>query len=127
MASNYGGRLLQRCSNSAKAFTSPATRLASVASGSSKLGGLAPSMPSSTSRLARRQRLFSNSRLPLALGCGQSLIPLHSVTASALLKSMLSSEVGQWSCLSEDKSSRRQEVNFIVIYLKFRADQGLGH
>ncbi|KAL6497529.1 hypothetical protein OROHE_027158 [Orobanche hederae] len=28
-------------------------------------------------------------------------MPLHSVTASALLRSMLSSKVGQWSVLSE--------------------------
>lgn len=28
-------------------------------------------------------------------------MPLHSVTASALLKSLLSSEVGQWGSLSE--------------------------
>lgn len=40
-------------------------------------------------------------RLPVELACGESLMPLHSVTASALLKSMLSSKVGHWGFLSE--------------------------
>lgn len=40
-------------------------------------------------------------RLPKELSCGDSLMPLHSVTASVLLKSLLSSEVGQWGSLSE--------------------------
>lgn len=43
-------------------------------------------------------------RLPVELGCGDSLMPLHSATASALLNSMLSSKVGQWGCLSEGTS-----------------------
>lgn len=38
---------------------------------------------------------------PRVLGSANSLMPLHSVTASALLKSLLSSEVGQWGSLSE--------------------------
>lgn len=40
-------------------------------------------------------------RLPVELGCGESLMPLHSATASALLTSMLSSKVGRWGVLSE--------------------------
>nr|XP_043607530.1 protein NUCLEAR FUSION DEFECTIVE 6, mitochondrial-like [Erigeron canadensis] len=48
----------------------------------------------------RRKPLFS-SREPVELSCMQSLMPLHSATASSLLKSMLSSEVGQWGSLSE--------------------------
>ncbi|KAF5954125.1 hypothetical protein HYC85_006981 [Camellia sinensis] len=41
------------------------------------------------------------SRLVVELGCGESLMPLHSATASSLLNSVLSSKVGQWGCLSE--------------------------
>ncbi|KAL3526044.1 hypothetical protein ACH5RR_014416 [Cinchona calisaya] len=101
MASNCARRLLQRSSSSAKNFLISAPRISpppSVGSGpSAKFSGL----PSSASRLSRCQNLFSKSRLPVELGCGESLMPFHSVTASALLKSMLSSEVGQWGCLSE--------------------------
>nr|XP_019703364.1 uncharacterized protein LOC109505330 [Elaeis guineensis] len=41
-------------------------------------------------------------RLPVELGCAQSLMPLHSVTASALFTSMLSLKPGNWAWLSED-------------------------
>ncbi|GJT83120.1 hypothetical protein Tco_1057462 [Tanacetum coccineum] len=40
-------------------------------------------------------------REPVELSCAQSLMPLHSATASSLLRSMLSSKVGQWGSLSE--------------------------
>ncbi|KAG8367077.1 hypothetical protein BUALT_Bualt16G0035100 [Buddleja alternifolia] len=40
--------------------------------------------------------------LPVELRCGESLMPLHSVTASALLNSKLSSKIGHWTFLSED-------------------------
>ena len=43
-------------------------------------------------------------RLPVELGCAQSLMPLHSVTASALLTSMLSLKPGSWAWLSEGNS-----------------------
>ncbi|XP_027076360.2 uncharacterized protein [Coffea arabica] len=100
MSSNCARRLLQQSSSSAKAFLSsgPRISLPSVASGPTKLGGL----PSPASRLSRRHNLFSKSRVRMELACGESLMPLHSVTASALLKSMLSSGVGQWGCLSEE-------------------------
>lgn len=40
-------------------------------------------------------------RLPVELGCVESLMPLHSRIASSLLRSKLSSEVGNWGFLSE--------------------------
>ncbi|XP_077242544.1 protein NUCLEAR FUSION DEFECTIVE 6, mitochondrial isoform X2 [Tasmannia lanceolata] len=52
-----------------------------------------------------RHKLPSISRLPVELGCAQSLMPLHSVTASALLTSMLSLKVGNWGWLSEGPDS----------------------
>ncbi|XP_058091679.1 protein NUCLEAR FUSION DEFECTIVE 6, mitochondrial-like [Magnolia sinica] len=48
-----------------------------------------------------RHRLSFISRSPVELGCAQSLMPLHSVTASALLTSMLSFKSGNWGWLSE--------------------------
>ncbi|KAL9226331.1 hypothetical protein vseg_002158 [Gypsophila vaccaria] len=46
-------------------------------------------------------RLFSSTRIPVELGCAQSLMPLHSVTASALLTSLLSLHAQSWGALSE--------------------------
>ncbi|RRT75359.1 hypothetical protein B296_00017445, partial [Ensete ventricosum] len=40
-------------------------------------------------------------RSPVELGCAQSLMPFHSVTATALLTSMLSTRPGGWTWLSE--------------------------
>lgn len=40
-------------------------------------------------------------RVPVELSAGVSLIPLHSVTASALLTSLLSLSNQTWGCLSE--------------------------
>lgn len=40
-------------------------------------------------------------RVPVEMSAGVSLIPLHSVTASALLTSLLSLSNQNWSCLSE--------------------------
>ncbi|KAL3526426.1 hypothetical protein ACH5RR_011082 [Cinchona calisaya] len=99
MASNCARRLIQRTSSSTKTFLSSSPR--SAASGPSNLSGLSANLPSPAPRLFRRHHLFSKSRLPVELGCGESLMPLHSVTASALLRSRLSSEVGEWGCLSE--------------------------
>ncbi|MCL7024052.1 hypothetical protein MKW94_005529 [Papaver nudicaule] len=70
-----------------------------AASGAAKFGGFTSSTakPTSTSRFLKST--FSK-RVPV-LGCAQSLMPLHSVTASALLTSKLSLKAGNWAWLSE--------------------------
>ncbi|CAL9088809.1 unnamed protein product [Musa textilis] len=52
-------------------------------------------------RLPRGRLPFGISRSPVELGCAQSLMPFHSVTATALLTSMLSTKSGGWTWLSE--------------------------
>ncbi|EYU34711.1 hypothetical protein ABFS82_11G128100 [Erythranthe guttata] len=95
MASNCARNLLRRSTSSAKTLLSRIQSQPSAAPGPSKLNGFAATAP-------RRRPPFSSSRLPVELGCaGESLMPLHSATASALLNSMLSSKVGQWGSLSE--------------------------
>ncbi|XP_057528774.1 protein NUCLEAR FUSION DEFECTIVE 6, mitochondrial [Amaranthus tricolor] len=47
------------------------------------------------------QNLFTSSRIPVELGCAESLMPLHTVTASALFTSLLSLHSQSWGCLSE--------------------------
>ncbi|CAL5368135.1 unnamed protein product [Camellia sinensis] len=99
MATNSARRLFQRSTSSAKAFLSRKSRTQSPPV-PSNLGGLAPS--SISARVFRHHHSFFSTRLPVELGCGESLMPLHSATASSLLNSMLSSTVGQWGCLSEE-------------------------
>ncbi|CAL5370061.1 unnamed protein product [Camellia sinensis] len=98
MATNSARRLFQRSTSSAKAFLSRKSRTQSPPV-PSNLGGLAPS--SISARVSRHHHSFFSTRLPVELGCGESLMPLHSATASSLLNCMLSSTVGQWGCLSE--------------------------
>ncbi|CAL5344425.1 unnamed protein product [Camellia sinensis] len=99
MATNPARRLFQRSTSYAKAFLSRKSRTQSP----SNLGELAPSSNSGPpSRVSRHHHsFFSTSRLPVELGCGESLMPLHSAAASSLLNSVLSSRVGQLGCLSE--------------------------
>ncbi|KAG0463883.1 hypothetical protein HPP92_019504 [Vanilla planifolia] len=79
-------RTLHRCSVSSLPFSAGFRRNASCLVSSS----------------TRRLLLTSNiSRLPVELSCMQSLMPFHSVTASALLNSMLSLKPGSWAWLSE--------------------------
>ncbi|KAG5527269.1 hypothetical protein RHGRI_028235 [Rhododendron griersonianum] len=95
MASISTRRLLQRSTAAVRASLSRTGKTQSppsVSSGTSNVGGLAPSNPAPSSRLSRPRRHFSSTRLPVELGCGDSLMPLHSATASALLNSMLSSK-----------------------------------
>ncbi|KAI3882141.1 hypothetical protein MKW92_022022 [Papaver armeniacum] len=80
-----------------RAFQSFA-KSSSFASSAAKFGGFtSTAKPTSTSHFLKSP-LFS--RLPV-LGCAQSLMPLHSVTASALLTSKLSLKAGNWAWLSE--------------------------
>ncbi|KAE8023453.1 hypothetical protein FH972_009144 [Carpinus fangiana] len=91
MAANCTRRTLQISLASARTLLS---RMASApspfASKASKLNG----------RFSVQKRMFS--RLPVELtGVQQSLMPLHSVTASALFASLLSVQNNNWGCLSE--------------------------
>ncbi|KNA24953.1 hypothetical protein SOVF_011050 [Spinacia oleracea] len=65
--------------------------------GASKLPGCAPSPNPRFSP----HKCFSSSRIPVELGGAQSLMPLHSATASALFNSLLSLHSQSWGCLSE--------------------------
>ncbi|KAM1194360.1 hypothetical protein ACFX15_020661 [Malus domestica] len=101
MAANCARRTLQFSSASAKTLLSrpPSSPFASKAS---KLTELTSLKSASAPRLAAQKLKFS--RLPVELGGAQSLIPLHSATASALLTSLLSLHNTSWGCLSEDCS-----------------------
>ncbi|XP_043704886.1 protein NUCLEAR FUSION DEFECTIVE 6, mitochondrial-like [Telopea speciosissima] len=83
-------RILSGCKSSSSS--------SSFVSGASKVGGFTPARPTSH---VSRHKLSVFSRLPMELGCAQSLMPLHSVTASALFTSMLSLKGGNWGWLSE--------------------------
>ncbi|KAJ9169570.1 hypothetical protein P3X46_017746 [Hevea brasiliensis] len=105
MAANGARRTLQFSSTSAKALLTrspppPTTKTISslFASKAASLSGLFPK-PSSCNRLSLHKLNFS--RLPVELGGALSLIPLHSVTASALFTSLLSLHNDTWGCLSE--------------------------
>ncbi|KAL6960614.1 hypothetical protein U1Q18_038379 [Sarracenia purpurea var. burkii] len=102
MASTSVRSLFQRSTASARAFLSRNGRTQSAPSVASGGGLASPSnhVPSSP-RLSLHRNPFFSTRIPVELGSGDSLIPLHSATASSLLKSMLSSKVGCWGCLSE--------------------------
>ncbi|CAI0434728.1 unnamed protein product [Linum tenue] len=65
----------------------------------SKLTGLSPPKPSSSSPLSHPRLAFS--RLPVELGGALTLMPLHSATSSALFTSLLSLHSQSWGCLSE--------------------------
>ncbi|KAI3726029.1 hypothetical protein L1987_65826 [Smallanthus sonchifolius] len=93
MASNPGKQVLQRVRS---LLTS--TRKLQFQSNTT---GLSPESSKTFSSITSRRNPRLLSRLPVELGSMQSLMPLHSVTASALLKSMFSSKVGQWGSLSE--------------------------
>ncbi|CAH8337412.1 unnamed protein product [Eruca vesicaria subsp. sativa] len=65
-----------------------------------KSAGFAFANGSTSSRSSLRR--LTSSRIPVELSAaGMSLIPLHSVTASALLTSLLSLSNQSWGCLSE--------------------------
>ncbi|XP_010471029.1 PREDICTED: protein NUCLEAR FUSION DEFECTIVE 6, chloroplastic/mitochondrial-like [Camelina sativa] len=106
MAANGMRRALQVSSSSAKILFGRS----SAASSGSKIGksagiafGNGSSSTSSSTRPSLRRLTFS--RVPVELSAGVSLVPLHSVTASALLTSLLSLSNQNWSCLSEGFAS----------------------
>ncbi|KFK41455.1 hypothetical protein AALP_AA2G132600 [Arabis alpina] len=72
----------------------------SATSSASKIGKSAGiAFENGSSRPSLRRLTFS--RVPVELSAGISLVPLHSVTASALLTSLLSLSNQNWGCLSE--------------------------
>nr|GEU28810.1 hypothetical protein [Tanacetum cinerariifolium] len=79
----------RQCLQRAKSLLSSTTRKFS-----------SPGSPTPIRFTTRRNPLFTY-REPVELSCAESLMPLHSATASSLLRSMLSSKVGQWGSLSE--------------------------
>ncbi|AEE35048.1 hypothetical protein AtNW77_Chr1g0071591 [Arabidopsis thaliana] len=103
MAANGVRRALQASSSSGKILFGRS----SAATSASKIGksaGIAFGNGSSSSTRPSLRRL-TFSRVPVELSAGISLIPLHSVTASALLTSLLSLSNQNWSCLSEGFAS----------------------
>ncbi|KAJ8773795.1 hypothetical protein K2173_008258 [Erythroxylum novogranatense] len=93
-------RTLQFSSTSAKCILSNSTTYSSTsASKVANFNGIFTSRPCSVSRFSL-QKLIS-SRFPVELGGALSLIPLHSVTASALFTSLLTLHNDKWGCLSE--------------------------
>ncbi|KAF5205437.1 Nuclear fusion defective 6 protein [Thalictrum thalictroides] len=118
MAASIVRRALKSSSFSAKStILTCSTTKPSVSSASNvaKFSGFTSVKPKSI-RISRHKLSFS-SRLPVELGAAQSLMPLHSATASALLTSMLSSKVGSWGWLSEGISSFPVVISLIT-YMK---------
>ncbi|XP_062110301.1 protein NUCLEAR FUSION DEFECTIVE 6, mitochondrial [Humulus lupulus] len=97
MAANCVRQTLRASSASAKTLWSSSP--AAFASKASKLSGLAASKPNLASRSSFQK--LNSSRLPVELAGLQSLMPLHSATASALSTSLLSLHNNKWGCLSE--------------------------
>ncbi|PRQ41155.1 hypothetical protein RchiOBHm_Chr4g0443851 [Rosa chinensis] len=95
MAANCARRTLQFSSASARTLFNSSQ----FASKGLNLSELAGAKTTSTPRFATHKLKFS--RLPVELAAAQSLIPLHSATASALFTSLLSLHNTSWGCLSE--------------------------
>ncbi|KAK8913601.1 hypothetical protein KSP39_PZI023595 [Platanthera zijinensis] len=90
-------RTLLRCSSVPPRLSTAASPRGCISSSNS----LPANYPS---RISRRVLSSSISRLPVELSSMQSLMPLHSATASALLTSKLSLKPGNWAWLSEGSS-----------------------
>ncbi|KAJ4961288.1 hypothetical protein NE237_021198 [Protea cynaroides] len=99
MAANYARRTLLSSPPSASTILSGCRSSSFFGTVPSKVGGFASTRPTSARVSQHKLSLFS--RLPKELSCAQSLMPLHSVTASALLTSMLFLKGGNWGWLSE--------------------------
>ncbi|KAG8381472.1 hypothetical protein BUALT_Bualt06G0125400 [Buddleja alternifolia] len=69
----------------------------SAASAPAKLSGIASAAPDaapSSPPPGSPENAHRFNLLPVELGCGESLMPLHSVTASVLLNSKFSANIG---------------------------------
>ncbi|XP_019183523.1 PREDICTED: protein NUCLEAR FUSION DEFECTIVE 6, chloroplastic/mitochondrial-like [Ipomoea nil] len=99
MACISARRVIQRSTSSFKSVLT-GNQPRTISGGPSALGGHAAGIPTAVPCPSRRCSSFIR-RLPAELGCVESLMPLHSRTASSLLKSKLSTEVGKWGFLSE--------------------------
>ncbi|KAJ0231937.1 hypothetical protein HA466_0294170 [Hirschfeldia incana] len=100
MAANGVRRTLNKLSSSTGRTLFGRSPAASSGPNVGKSAGFAFANGSTTSSRPSLRRLTS-SRVPVELSAGVSLIPLHSVTASALLTSLLSLSNQSWGCLSE--------------------------
>ncbi|KAF3431281.1 hypothetical protein FNV43_RR26011 [Rhamnella rubrinervis] len=116
MAANCARRTVLVSSASAKTLLSCSQSPSPFAFRASKFSGLPASKPNSaSSRLSVPKLNFS--RLPVELASLQSLMPLHSATASALSTSLLSLHNDKWGCLSEE--GVRYDVDFAFFDLGF--------
>ncbi|KAI4314320.1 hypothetical protein L6164_027241 [Bauhinia variegata] len=101
MAANCARKTLQIASATARTQLCHPSSAAS-ASNATKLNALTSCRPTSAARFSAPKRSLSFSWLPEQLaGAKVSLMPLHSVTASALFTSLLSLHSNNWGCLSE--------------------------
>ncbi|KAF8052365.1 hypothetical protein N665_1568s0003 [Sinapis alba] len=99
MAANGVRRALKLSSSTGRTLFGRSPAAASSGPNVGKSAGFGFANGSSSSRSSLRRLTFS--RVPVELSAGVSLIPLHSVTASALLTSLLSLSNQSWGCLSE--------------------------
>ncbi|XP_057947924.1 protein NUCLEAR FUSION DEFECTIVE 6, mitochondrial isoform X2 [Malania oleifera] len=109
MAARCARRTLRLPSTVLSVFCRPS----SLASGGTKLGPSSSAKPISASRSSHQKLAFS--RLPIELGGAQSLMPLHSVTASALFTSLLSLSTNKWGCLSAGSFCGGQQLRRLLV------------
>ncbi|KAI4328250.1 hypothetical protein L6164_020621 [Bauhinia variegata] len=103
MAANCARKTLRIASATARTqLCRPTPSSAASASNATKFCGLASCRPTYAARFIAQKRSLSFSWLPEQLaGAQMSLMPLHSVNASALFTSLLSLHSNNWGCLSE--------------------------
>ncbi|CAK9312341.1 unnamed protein product [Citrullus colocynthis] len=102
MAACYSWKTLRISSSSARTLLHRSSSFTSASHFVSKptmSAGLPSAKPPASSRFSVQK--LTNFRLPVELSSLQSLMPLHSVTASALFTSLLSLHNNSWGCLSE--------------------------
>ncbi|KAF3518298.1 hypothetical protein DY000_02062728 [Brassica cretica] len=106
MAANGVRRALHSSSSTGRILFSRSSSVPKLG----KSAGFAFGNGSSSSRSSLRR--LTSSRIPVELSAGMSLIPLHSVTASALLTSLLSLSNQSWEyadsviCIRKDELSQ---------------------